>query len=193
IRAARRRADVVVASFHWGIERTTRPTARQRALARLALHAGATAVIAAHPHVLQPVARPGHHRLIAYSLGNFVWSAGGGLTVRTGVLTVQLSARGVEASALRRAHIIGTRPTPSCAGAIPRQAGGFARVYGRSPSSERSCGPTASLAREPPTWRASTPSAPTTPPTSPAPSGSVHRSPAATNETSFPAGSPDSR
>jgi poly-gamma-glutamate capsule biosynthesis protein CapA/YwtB (metallophosphatase superfamily) len=113
VRAARRRADVVIASFHWGIERDTQATARQRAFARLALKAGANAVIAAHPHVLQPIVRPSAHRLVAYSLGNFVWAAGSGLTARTGVLTVRLSPRGVESAALRHATIVGTRPTLS--------------------------------------------------------------------------------
>jgi poly-gamma-glutamate capsule biosynthesis protein CapA/YwtB (metallophosphatase superfamily) len=112
VRAARRRADVVVASFHWRIERDTHPTALQRSLARVALRAGASVVIAAHPHVLQPVERPSRHRLVAYSLGNFVWSAAGGITARTGVLTVRLSPRGVESAALRRAEIVGSRPTP---------------------------------------------------------------------------------
>jgi poly-gamma-glutamate synthesis protein (capsule biosynthesis protein) len=112
VRAARRRADVVIASFHWGIERDPHPTALQRMLAHLALRAGATAVIAAHPHVLQPVVRPRRHRLVAYSLGNFVWSAGAGPTARTGVLTVRLSPRGVESWTLRHAQIVATRPTP---------------------------------------------------------------------------------
>jgi capsule synthesis protein PGA_cap len=100
------------ASFHRGIERDTHPTALQRSLARVALGAGASAVIAAHPHVLQPVERPSRHRLVAYSLGNFVWSADGGITARTGLLTVRLSPRGVESAALRRTEIVGTRPTP---------------------------------------------------------------------------------
>ena len=52
---ARRQADVVVATFHWGIERDTRESARQRDLARIAASAGASAVIGAHPHVLQPI------------------------------------------------------------------------------------------------------------------------------------------
>ncbi|MEO8290410.1 MAG: CapA family protein, partial [Gaiellaceae bacterium] len=40
VRAARRRADVVVAYFHWGVERALTPTARQRSLATAALDAG---------------------------------------------------------------------------------------------------------------------------------------------------------
>ena len=110
VRAARRRADVVVATFHWGTERETRENARQRGFARVALRAGATAVIGAHPHVLQPIRRPSGRRLIAYSLGNFVWAAGSRATSRTGILRLRLSRRGIEGSRLLRARIVGTRP-----------------------------------------------------------------------------------
>ena len=109
VRRARSRADVVVATFHWGDERSTRPNGRQRMFARTALRAGAHAVIGAHPHVLQPVVRRGR-RLVAYSLGNFVWSAGSGPTSRTGILRLRLSARGVERARLLPARIESTRP-----------------------------------------------------------------------------------
>jgi len=108
-RRAARRADVVVATFHWGVERATTPNARQRQLARAALAGGADAVIGAHPHVLQPVARRGR-RVVAYSLGNFVWAAGSPFTARTGILRLHLSARGVERARLQRAYITNTRP-----------------------------------------------------------------------------------
>jgi poly-gamma-glutamate synthesis protein (capsule biosynthesis protein) len=110
VRAARRRADVVIASFHWGVERSTTEDARQRGFAQAALDAGATAVIGAHPHVLQPVRRPASGRVIAYSLGNFVWAAGSPATSRTGILRLRLSARGVENARLLPAQIVGTRP-----------------------------------------------------------------------------------
>ena len=109
VRRARRRADVVIATFHWGVERAGRENGRQRAFAAAALRAGASAVIGAHPHVLQPIRRRGR-RLTAYSLGNFVFSSGGGATSRTGILRLRLSARGVEGSRLRRARIENARP-----------------------------------------------------------------------------------
>jgi len=109
VRRASRRADVVVASFHWGVERATRPNARQRGLAGVALRAGADAVVGAHPHVLQPVERRGR-RVVAYSLGNFVWSAGSGLTARTGILRLRLTGRGVAGARLIPARIAGARP-----------------------------------------------------------------------------------
>jgi poly-gamma-glutamate synthesis protein (capsule biosynthesis protein) len=109
VRRARRRADVVVATFHWGDELARQPTARQRLFARTAMRAGATAVIGAHPHVLQPRVRRGH-RITAWSLGNFVFSTGGGATSRTGILMLRLSGRGVEGSRFLRARIVGTQP-----------------------------------------------------------------------------------
>jgi poly-gamma-glutamate synthesis protein (capsule biosynthesis protein) len=110
IAQARRQADVVVATFHWGIERDPGESARQRELAQIAAAAGASAIIGAHPHVLQPIRRIGTHGLVAYSLGNFVWSAGSAASAATGILEVDLSARGVEAYRLRRATIVNTRP-----------------------------------------------------------------------------------
>jgi len=110
IAAARKLGDVVIASFHWGVERDPKPSARQAQFAREALAAGATAVIGAHPHVLQPVTHPAPHRVVAYSLGNFVWSAGSGATARTGLLTLSLSTAGVEATRFTPATIVGTRP-----------------------------------------------------------------------------------
>lgn len=110
VRRARRRADVVVAAFHWGIERATRESAAQRALARVALRAGATAVIGSHPHVLQPIRQVPRRRLVAYSLGNFVFSASSPTTARTGILEVSLARRGVVGSRLKRATIRAGRP-----------------------------------------------------------------------------------
>jgi hypothetical protein len=109
VRAAHRQADVVIATFHWGIERQTYETAEQRSLAAIALAAGATAVIGAHPHVLEPIRRP-PHRLVAYSLGNFVFSAAGPGTQNTGILEVRLGRGRVVGSHLVRAHIVASRP-----------------------------------------------------------------------------------
>jgi hypothetical protein len=109
VRAAARQADVVVATFHWGVERHRSPSGRQVAFARTALRAGAHAVIGAHPHALQAVRRRGR-RLVAYSLGNFVFSAASPGTTRTGILGLRLSARGVEGVSFRRAVIRDSRP-----------------------------------------------------------------------------------
>jgi len=109
VRAAGGVADVVVAAFHWGVERAPAENARQRSFARTALAAGADAVIGAHPHVLQPIRRSGR-RVVAYSLGNFVFSAGSPGTTSTGILELRLSARGVERLRFRGALIEASRP-----------------------------------------------------------------------------------
>jgi poly-gamma-glutamate capsule biosynthesis protein CapA/YwtB (metallophosphatase superfamily) len=109
VRRARRRADVVIATFHWGDELRRTPNARQRLFAKAALRAGAHAVIGAHPHVLQPRHRLGR-RIVAYSLGNFVFSTGGGATSQTGILRLRLSGRGVEGMRLLRGRIVAAQP-----------------------------------------------------------------------------------
>jgi poly-gamma-glutamate capsule biosynthesis protein CapA/YwtB (metallophosphatase superfamily) len=109
VRAARQRADVVVATFHWGIEKAPYETAEQAELARIAADAGAQLVIGAHPHVLQPLRRTGA-ALVAYSLGNFVFGAQSSETAATGVLVTDLSAEGVTAARWRPGAISGGRP-----------------------------------------------------------------------------------
>lgn len=70
ISAARRMADIVLVSYHWGMERHTTPTAYQVALAKATIEAGADGVIGHHPHVLQPYAMY-RGKPILYSVGNF--------------------------------------------------------------------------------------------------------------------------
>jgi poly-gamma-glutamate synthesis protein (capsule biosynthesis protein) len=73
IRAARAAgADVVIPFMHWGWERETEPTARQRQLARTMIDAGADIVVGSHPHVTQGT-ETYRGRPIIYSLGNFVF------------------------------------------------------------------------------------------------------------------------
>ncbi|HST42618.1 MAG TPA: CapA family protein [Conexibacter sp.] len=111
VSAASRVADVVIATFHWGIELDPVENAQESALAATALGAGATAVIGGHPHVLQPIRTlDGGRRVAAYSLGNFVFSSFRAETVRTGILHLDLSKRGVERTRFQRARIEGVRP-----------------------------------------------------------------------------------
>ncbi|WP_415047043.1 CapA family protein [Gordonia sp. (in: high G+C Gram-positive bacteria)] len=86
-------ADVVIPYFHWGIEAVHEPYEVQRALARVAIDAGADAVIGTHPHVLQSM-DVYKGRLIAYSLGNF--SFGGNTNPsdkRTMILQTRLTVK----------------------------------------------------------------------------------------------------
>ncbi len=73
--AARPGTGGVIVLPHWGTEYSHRPQARQRALARDLIAAGAMAVIGTHPHVVQPFETfpgPMGQGFVAYSTGNFV-------------------------------------------------------------------------------------------------------------------------
>jgi poly-gamma-glutamate capsule biosynthesis protein CapA/YwtB (metallophosphatase superfamily) len=109
VHRARRRADVVVATFHWGIEKAPYETGQQQALAAAAADAGAQLVIGAHPHVLQPLRRQGS-ALVAYSLGNFVFGAVSEGTTATGILETDLTTEGVARARWRAGEIAAGRP-----------------------------------------------------------------------------------
>ena len=74
IQKVRPLADLVVVSFHWGAE--LMPTAKeyQRELGHLSVDWGADLVLGHHPHILQELELY-RGRLIAYSLGNFVFGS----------------------------------------------------------------------------------------------------------------------
>lgn len=72
VREVRADAEVVVASYHGGIELDTVPSPSVVRGLRDLVDAGADVVLAHHPHVLQPAERY-RGGVIAYSLGNFVF------------------------------------------------------------------------------------------------------------------------
>ncbi|HXH96894.1 MAG TPA: CapA family protein, partial [Gaiellaceae bacterium] len=109
VRAARRRADVVLCFFHWGTELRPDPDSRQQQLAAACLDAGARVVLGAHPHVLGPVTRPSARTLVAWTLGNFVFPSAGE-TARTAILEVRLGRTGVRGYGLVPVRIDGFRP-----------------------------------------------------------------------------------
>jgi poly-gamma-glutamate synthesis protein (capsule biosynthesis protein) len=72
VAAARKTVDVVIVLNQWGVEYTSDPTQRQRALADEAITAGAAVVAGNGPHVVQAV-EPRVDGFVAYALGNFVF------------------------------------------------------------------------------------------------------------------------
>jgi poly-gamma-glutamate synthesis protein (capsule biosynthesis protein) len=72
IQRARERADLVIPFFHWGREGYNIPQAYQVRLGRLAIRAGAAAVLGSHPHVIEGMELY-QGKPILYSLGNFVF------------------------------------------------------------------------------------------------------------------------
>ena len=63
-------AQIVIVSFHWGIERENYPDETQVSLAHSAIGHGADLVLGHHPHVLQGI-EVYNGKNIVYSLGNF--------------------------------------------------------------------------------------------------------------------------
>jgi poly-gamma-glutamate synthesis protein (capsule biosynthesis protein) len=89
-------ADLVIPFMHWGIEHEPLADARQRALARLMIDAGADAVIGSHPHVTQDV-ETYRGKPIVYSLGNFVFDGFKDADNNTGwLLRLELDRTGVR-------------------------------------------------------------------------------------------------
>lgn len=107
--AAKSHADRVIVMMHAGTEGSRKVNAVQRSLAQAAIDAGASLVIGAHPHVLQPVERHGNG-VIAWSLGNFVFDGFRGAANQTGILQVTLSRDGVRDLSLTPAVIRGGKP-----------------------------------------------------------------------------------
>jgi poly-gamma-glutamate synthesis protein (capsule biosynthesis protein) len=70
IRSARKSADHVIISLHWGYQNDRYPSPHQISVARKIIELGALIVFGHHPHVLQGIERH-QNGLILYSLGNF--------------------------------------------------------------------------------------------------------------------------
>lgn len=70
-------AQIIIVSFHWGLERENIPNSTQIALAHSAVDHGADLVLGHHPHVLQGIEEY-KGKNIVYSLGNFCFGGNSG-------------------------------------------------------------------------------------------------------------------
>jgi poly-gamma-glutamate capsule biosynthesis protein CapA/YwtB (metallophosphatase superfamily) len=97
IAAARKEADYVLVSFHWGAESTSQPRPYQITAAHRAIDAGADVVIGHHPHVLQGIERY-KNGIVFYSLGNFAFGSFSGTADRSVIARITLGngVKGVE-------------------------------------------------------------------------------------------------
>lgn len=85
IKTAKTKADVVIPFFHWSEEYVHTPNEQMRQVAHRAVEAGATMVVASHPHWVQGIEWY-KDTLIAYSLGNFVFDQEQTLKTKQGVV-----------------------------------------------------------------------------------------------------------
>jgi len=72
IENAKSKVDVLIVSFHWGIEYKKIHNSRQETLAHTSIDSGADMVIGHHPHVMQDIGTY-QGKPIVYSLGNFIF------------------------------------------------------------------------------------------------------------------------
>lgn len=120
IKLARKHADHVVVSFHWGKELAEKPSPYQRRAARAAIDAGADVVLGHHPHVLQGIERY-RNGLILYSLGNYAFGSRSRHADRSIIALISLNegARNVEIiplNVLNREVNFNPRPLQGSAG-----------------------------------------------------------------------------
>lgn len=107
IQALRKTVDVLIVSYHWGMEYEQHPTDAQRDLAHLTIDWGADLVLGHHPHVMQGI-EVYKGRPIAYSLGNFVFDQKGMGTDDSFILVCTFgreSIRSVEIVPVTRSHV----------------------------------------------------------------------------------------
>src|SRR5579871_3774444 len=88
VRAAKRRARIVVVFMHWGTEGMACPDQNQLSLAPKLAAAGASIIIGSHAHMLQGSGWLGH-TFVAYGMGNFLWWENS-FSTATGVLKLTL-------------------------------------------------------------------------------------------------------
>ncbi len=90
IRAAMKHGDQVIVSIHWGDELIDRPSLETRKLAKELTDMGVVLVAGHHPHVAQGIEET-QNGLVAYSLGNFIFSGFWPDTCWSVILSVTLS------------------------------------------------------------------------------------------------------
>lgn len=95
IQKAKPLVDLLIVSYHWGVEyQIGEPNRRQLVIASKAKQAGADIIIGHHPHVLQRIELDQSNKLVAYSLGNFVFDNHRPSRARTLMLVVHVEPHG---------------------------------------------------------------------------------------------------
>lgn len=82
---AKKNADIVICTFHWGTEYVRKPTQNQVDLAHLAIDSGADIVLGNHPHWIQPN-EIYKGKFISYAQGNTIFDQDWSQDTKEGVL-----------------------------------------------------------------------------------------------------------
>ncbi len=108
--------DVIIASLHWGYEFELFPRRRQVEATRALVEWGADAVLAHHPHVIQPVEYyrtrrdPRRVAVIAHSLGSLTWGFIAPHIVLSLIVNLTLAKGRIDGE--ERTYIEAARATP---------------------------------------------------------------------------------
>ncbi|MBI4734176.1 MAG: CapA family protein, partial [Rubrobacteridae bacterium] len=103
------KADFVIVSIHWGKELNEFPLSRQVSLAHKLIDSGVDMVIGHHPHVVEGF-EVYKEKLIAYSLGNFVFSPGNNSGRQSAILTAIVEDNRIVAARVYPVYIEGVKP-----------------------------------------------------------------------------------
>ncbi|MGO4886238.1 CapA family protein [Anaerobacillus sp. MEB173] len=91
-------SDITIVYMHWGEELADYPRTSDREMAHTLIDLGVDLVIGAHPHVLQGLEYY-NGKLIAYSLGNFIFTTSSVETARqSAVLQVAIDEEGAQSA-----------------------------------------------------------------------------------------------
>ncbi len=90
IRSLRDSVDFIIVNYHWGIEKDNQPEQDQIFFAHKTIDYGADLIIGHHPHVWQGIERY-KGKIIAYSLGNFIFGGNSRKHEITGFIQVSLA------------------------------------------------------------------------------------------------------
>lgn len=99
IRKIRNDVDLIIVNFHWGTEKATKPGDDQIAFAHNVIDFGADMIIGHHPHVLQGIEKY-KNKIIAYSLGNFIFGGNSRPEYTTALLKTKISKNSLNAEVI---------------------------------------------------------------------------------------------
>lgn len=124
--------NLVVVSFHWGVEQSYLPNSTQIFLAHYAIDHGADLVVGHHPHVLQG-AEIYKKKAIFYSLGNFAFGGNNNPRDKDTIIlqlkyeqnTIGYQLRIIPCSISSRADVNNYQPTPLHGSEAKRVIGKF--------------------------------------------------------------------
>ncbi|MCK5832814.1 CapA family protein [bacterium] len=103
--------DILIVNIHWGEEYFLYPTERQIALGHALVDSGVDVVLGHHSHSWQAVEFYGD-RLIAYSLGNFVFDQRDLMNNLTGILEIEFEGNKIEHVKISPVELLTTPKQP---------------------------------------------------------------------------------